>query len=233
MGLETVELVMEIEESFGIRIEDSEAERIQTVGQAYECILSKLNRRAEWLGDGVPHCASSTAFYRIRRAMMDTWATARSSIRPGTALDSLVPERDRGLAWARFDASLDLRLPALRRPDWLVESCFGFAILIAVLVALPLSLFHVAIAALSIPCAFAFLAITMQNATTRFATELPFATVADLVEAMVPRNFEALNARRDPEAVWFALRGIISETLDVPLEAVTKDASFVYDLGCD
>jgi len=232
MSLDTVELVMEIEESFGIRIEDSEAERIQTVGQAYECILSKLQKRAERLGGGVHHCATSSAFYRIRRTMMDTWATARSSIRPATALDSLVPEQDRGLAWARFDSSLDLRLPPLRRPDWLAQSCVGFAILVAVLAALPLSLFHVGIAIVSIPCTVAFLLVTLRTATTRFATELPFATVADLVEAIVPRNFEALNGSRDPEAVWLALQRIVSEQLGVPLADVTKDASFVYDLGC-
>lgn len=233
MGLDTVELVMEIEESFGIRIENSEAEKIQTVGQAYECVLSKLQKRAERLGEGAPRCASSAAFYRIRRTMMDTWATARSSIRPATALDSLVPQQDRDFAWARLDASLDLRLPPLRRPDWLVHSCFGFAVFMAVLVALQLSLFHVVFAILSIPFTMAFLAITMQTATTGFATELPFATVADLVEAVVPRNFEALNGSRDPEAVWLALQSIVSEQLGVPLSDVTKEASFVYDLGCD
>lgn len=38
-SLDTVELVMELEEEFDINIPDEEAEKIQTVGQAIEFIL--------------------------------------------------------------------------------------------------------------------------------------------------------------------------------------------------
>ncbi len=42
MGLDTVELIMEMEETFGIKIDDRDAEQIGTVGQAYRYILGKL-----------------------------------------------------------------------------------------------------------------------------------------------------------------------------------------------
>jgi len=41
MGLETVELVMEIEDEFAIKIPDEDAERIQTVGQLEQYVVSK------------------------------------------------------------------------------------------------------------------------------------------------------------------------------------------------
>lgn len=42
MGLDSVELVMDVEETFDIEISDREASNIETVGQFYDFILAKL-----------------------------------------------------------------------------------------------------------------------------------------------------------------------------------------------
>ncbi|HPD19380.1 MAG: acyl carrier protein [Candidatus Goldbacteria bacterium] len=42
-SLDTVELVMALEEEFGIEIPDEEAEKIKTVGEAIEHIKAKLS----------------------------------------------------------------------------------------------------------------------------------------------------------------------------------------------
>src|SRR3712207_8299710 len=44
---DTVELVMEMEEAFEITIADRDAERLQTVGDAYRYILETLEARSE------------------------------------------------------------------------------------------------------------------------------------------------------------------------------------------
>jgi acyl carrier protein len=44
-SLDTVELIMAFEESFGIEIPDEEAEKIQTVGQAIEYIQQKTQQK--------------------------------------------------------------------------------------------------------------------------------------------------------------------------------------------
>ncbi|MCS7152052.1 MAG: acyl carrier protein [Endomicrobia bacterium] len=44
-SLDTVELVMALEEQFGIEIPDEDAEKIQTVGQAIEYIKNKLEQK--------------------------------------------------------------------------------------------------------------------------------------------------------------------------------------------
>jgi acyl carrier protein len=41
-SLDLVELVMELEEAFDITVEESELEGVETVGQAFELVTSKL-----------------------------------------------------------------------------------------------------------------------------------------------------------------------------------------------
>jgi acyl carrier protein len=45
-SLSTVELMMELEEAFGVEIEDEEAEKIQTVKDAIEYIEKKVGEKA-------------------------------------------------------------------------------------------------------------------------------------------------------------------------------------------
>ena len=65
MGLDAVELVMRVEEEFGIEIPDAEAEEATTVGKLYELVLSKLKP------DNRDVCLTSTAFYRTRQAFIN------------------------------------------------------------------------------------------------------------------------------------------------------------------
>ncbi len=44
-SLDTVEMVMEFEDAFGMNIPDEEAEKIQTVGQAIDYIVEQLNKQ--------------------------------------------------------------------------------------------------------------------------------------------------------------------------------------------
>ena len=42
-SLDLVELVMALEEEFGVSVEEEELEGIETVGQAYELVMGKVN----------------------------------------------------------------------------------------------------------------------------------------------------------------------------------------------
>ena len=42
MGLDTVELVMSVEEAFEIQIDDQDAEHIQTVGELHDYIVARI-----------------------------------------------------------------------------------------------------------------------------------------------------------------------------------------------
>ena len=50
MGLDTVELVMAVEEEFGLQISDAEAEKMERVGDLFQFISRRLRARRHRAG---------------------------------------------------------------------------------------------------------------------------------------------------------------------------------------
>jgi acyl carrier protein len=118
MGLDTVELVMEVEDEFGMSIPDADAELIQTVGQLHAYVCQRLRPRGETV------CPTARAFYRFRRALLARQPVPRRCVRPSSRVSRLLPEecRDRwaavaeevGLAGAySFGGRAPVRFPAV------------------------------------------------------------------------------------------------------------------------
>ena len=80
MGLDLVELVMEVEDEFAITIPDADAEKIQTVGDLYQYVLQRTGHPA---ADAPPPavCGSARSFYRLRAAFGALGAD-RALVRP-------------------------------------------------------------------------------------------------------------------------------------------------------
>jgi hypothetical protein len=110
MGLDGVELVMEIEETFGVVIPHDQAGAMVSVGDIYEFLSHNCSIESR---EG---CVTSAAFYRLRAALCDVAGVERSRVRPAADLDSLVPRRKRRQIWPRLYAAMGLRLPGLKRP---------------------------------------------------------------------------------------------------------------------
>lgn len=115
MGLDTVEYAMAIEEAFGIRLLDAEAERVVTFGDLHQLVLRKLGPV------GRAWCLTSTVFYRLRRALVGGLCVQRGDVRPATSVAVLVPAENRRAAWGVLAESLGLGVPALVRPVHLQE----------------------------------------------------------------------------------------------------------------
>ncbi len=107
MGLDSVELVLRIEEEFSIELPDPEIRDIRTVGELYRLVLSKV--------ESTPSCLSSKAFYRVRRALVECLSLPRRAIRPSTSLDSLLPRSQLAKEWQRVADHSGLALPPLKR----------------------------------------------------------------------------------------------------------------------
>ncbi|HEV3438778.1 MAG TPA: acyl carrier protein [Gemmata sp.] len=118
MGLDIVEFVMDVEESFGISIPDDVAERITTPRKLIDYIHGRVPHKSTSL------CLSQRAFYSIRRALVQRVGLPRSQLRPGTDLLSVLPAQNAQAVWNEVGESLgyrDGRWPHLYRSGWLTR----------------------------------------------------------------------------------------------------------------
>lgn len=233
MGLDLVEFVMAVEERFGIAIPDEDACKLETVGNVYDYVLSKV--QIEEPNNKV--CLSSNAFYRLRRALMETSGLQRSEIRPGTLLADLTGKDRRRALWTAVHYSTGFKLPELHRPTWLVSgiTATGLVAFVGVFALLPGSAKN-----LFVPGAAGLAAATvLVLATELLRREFPkgLRTVGDLVNEIVRLNtaslLDALNRKWDPQLVWDTLVDTICEQLPVDKSQIVRTARFVKDLGCN
>jgi acyl carrier protein len=245
MGLDAVELVLRVEDEFAISILDDEASTVRTVGDLYRLVLCKL--------DASPSCLSSKAFYRTRRAIIETLQLPRRSIRPSTILDELIPERSRIKLWEEIGSRIGLAFPHLRHSRQWKDR---FRIASGILAALPIIAVCIALMPtggpsevggfLSILLFFAFwlllfgaLYVFLLRITPGLVFDIPYRTAGDLAMGVLAMNYDALQtgsasgANTTREFVWKKLVEIICDQLQVEPEEVALDARFQEDLGVD
>src|SRR5262245_25707207 len=136
MGLDTVELVIEVEEEFNIKINDRDAEKVLTVGQLHDYIVERLPLNSPWkitpageLALAEP-CLTAAAFYRLRRAFAEVSGHAHSAIRPATPIHERIPAWGRRKLWKRARQKLGLKLPGIgysTRTQVVIASIAGIA----------------------------------------------------------------------------------------------------------
>ena len=75
MGLDSVEIVIEVEDAFDIAIDDDDAGQVLTVGNLHDLVVSKLPEREQEV------CHSAHVFYRLRRYLTDHLRWTRRDVR--------------------------------------------------------------------------------------------------------------------------------------------------------
>jgi acyl carrier protein len=229
MGLELVEMVMEVEETFGVIVSDEAASQIRTVGQLHGYILDYRKREIQ------QGCATGRVFRDIRRVLTAATSKPKQAIRPSTELKALLPPLTRRRVWKRLEQELPGRLRGLRLPFRLGPIMAGVCVMAGVLGAAIITP-HVGFGHAVVLGGTATLATLLLV----FFITLPFAmafprgvvTVGDLAIAALPPGYEnAVKQQMTDEEVWEKLQKIVAEVLIVKLEDITPSARFVEDLG--
>jgi acyl carrier protein len=229
--MDSVEIIMAVEEAFEIEIPDEEAADVITVIDMYNLVWSKLRPGP------LPRCPSSALFYRTRRAMMEALGVPRWSVYPLKRMEELLPVERRRSDWQQLQRSTGVWLPNLELPKGSSGLLSAFT---WVLFLLCLAAYFVSPLADAVLFSLAgiLLASVVHRAVAPFATCIPVtcATVRSTVRYAVTRNkvvYPRAGDRWEPAVVWKTLRRVIVEQLDIPPEEVTPEASFVDDLGVD
>jgi acyl carrier protein len=230
MGLDLLELVLTVEDTFGFPMPDEDAVQLNTVGKLYEYILAHRFHGKQEI------CVRSMTFYKIRRAMMAVLKIPRKDIKVSTELSAIIPVHRRRI-WRALEKATNFRLPQLRRPGWVtiiaVFATMGLAI--AAPVFLSLKLFHGAVAAACLTAAFVGWLFAWLTTPLTFEFQPECTTVGQLATATLARNYrtivEEFNREASDAEVWEMLRLIVAEQLGVRPSEVTKEADFVKDLN--
>jgi hypothetical protein len=107
MGMDGVEIVMAVEERFGVTIPDSEAELARTPGMLVDLVMAKMST------SGIDACRTQRAFHLTRRFLVKRNGIARDAIRLGNEIRQIIVREDERKFWG----DLRLFLSAKRWPD--------------------------------------------------------------------------------------------------------------------
>ena len=229
MGLELVEILMEVEETFGIIVSDDDAFQDGTVGAFHKYIL---DLREQQMQQG---CPTGRVFRDIRRVLMETTSVPRRAIRLSTELTTILPLRSRRRVWNRLQQDVQGRLRGLRLPFRLGPAMVGVCV-VAGVVGTAIIMPHVGIVnavVLGVAVTLALLLLTFF-VTRPIAVAFPqgVVTVGDLATATLPPGYEeAVKQPMTDEEVWEKLQKIMADILGVKIDAITPTARIEEDLG--
>lgn len=248
MGLDVVELVMEIEDEFGIQITEEDYPKAVTVGDLRDLVVVKLAVKEGWEPVGQSsYCPSAALFLWLRKGLTTALDQSHLRVRPSDRLDGYLPSFRRRKDWFRWQTACELYLPALQHRPWL-ESLPLTGTLVTLLVSIAggvmLSVAQNGDAGL-ILLAFSFLnslivgtvLLALREALPRRNLPPALATFADLVREIGPLDWQKLQTlkRIGPaerrEEIWRRVQKIVSEQLNIPIPEIQPASRFIDDLG--
>jgi acyl carrier protein len=220
MGLDLVELVLAIEEEFGVPIDDAEASRLATPGDVSKYLYARLKK-----SDDAP-CLSQVAFYRLRKAIRQTFSVDRKAIRPNSSLTSIMAGNVKANWQALQNAVGANKFPRLQRKKPLF---IFFVIVLPALAAIFISKPQTPITRLALN--FAVVSTIINLMTMNMGTKIPISTstIAQLVPYVPIPKPTAWSYSNVLERVI----QLTSVQLGIPLDKIREDSHFVKDLGAD
>jgi acyl carrier protein len=110
MGLDSVEILVNVENAFGITISNYEAEKISTVGDIHSLVWRSIQGRESM------RCKSQQLFYKLRYTLISKFQIARDDIALKASLNDIFPKENRRLLYRKLAKELQMKLPALVLP---------------------------------------------------------------------------------------------------------------------
>jgi hypothetical protein len=227
MGLDAVELVMDVEDHFGITIQDCEAERARTVGDLVALIDGRLSAARE------TYCPTLPAFLKLRSTVRDAIGDSTFRIRPRQHIAQRLAAPQRRELWKRLSALLGSPPRGLRRPRALRRILA--ASLVAILAISVIAAVVLDIRILPLTLALAGLCILVLHiATVPFRSMPPheWVTFGDVAAKIVGVTTATKQLQlRTADDILAELRPLIVNALGVNGDEVVSGARLVEDLG--
>ena len=113
MGLDSVELVITLENKFGIMVPDEEWEKTCTVQEISNKLLEKITLKPN------EKCISQIIFYKIKRAIIDlNIVPSNFELKRNTYIIDILSTNMTATNWNKLEQKLQLKLPRLVKMDF-------------------------------------------------------------------------------------------------------------------
>lgn len=247
MGLDLVEVVMDVEETFGVSLGDAQLAEVRTVGDLRDYVIEILNRDNEDVAG-----LTNDVYENLCKGLNSLGIASGDVIRPDSRLSEMLPSFGRRIAWRRLERTTGLPLPPLQRSHLVstivtvlaipIGWILGFSLLFALMP--PQTFQHsssfawlVAVVGLVLGFFAIFLVwIVGRVLTFPLASHWPSSiqTTGDLSRAVCEKHYGKLVNQHqgfNRDEVWIILQLIVSRGLGVDRTIVTPEARFVEDLG--
>ncbi len=227
MGLDGVEIVMDVEDHFGITFQDAEAEQIRTVADIVSIIASRIQNARD------ARCPTLASFMRIRTCVRKLTGNNELKIRTQTRVVDVLNSAQRKIFWKSLGDILGSPAPPLRRPPRL-RTILLYSVLLAFILAVVIAIYaDLATLPFNIAIAITF-TLFLHRATAPYRTHPPdaistFGSISSKVSGLTVAT-KRLELRTDAE-ILAELKPIISDVVNVPTHQIQPCSRFVEDLG--
>ena len=229
MGLDFVEVVMEIENRFGITIKYEETGSVRSVGDLVRLIQSRVDAAR------ILTCPNLANFHVLRRLVRDVTGQSDQRIRPSQRIDDHLSLEQRQRLWKRLPEILGTFPHDLRAPRW-VRRFLLFAWFCIFITAIGYSF---AVDVLFIPIAVlvsAFIAILLFLFGSGFRSDAPrgWETFGDVTKRLTGTQMATKNLHLATEGLILSeLQKIFSDVIGVSPKLVVTSALLKEDLRMD
>jgi hypothetical protein len=232
MGLEGVEIIMRVEETFDIALPNAEIEKIVTPRDLVELVMTKIRK------SDTATCMTQNAFHRLRRAVMSELNIQRANFRLETSMNQLLPAATRKMILPKIYQKAGVTLPPK-----LIRSVLGDCLLlfssigIGVGTGIAISKVHSGLSLLAWLAGFAVGIFALRlgdHLTGEMENTFPqsLRTVrghVGWIVANAPPSIGALPGQWSREQVSEKVREIV--IVQLACDNYREDARFVQDLG--
>ena len=233
MGLDSIEILMKVEDTFGIKIPDQEAEKILTVGDFHNSVWRHL------AGKHSDKCKSQNLFYKLRESFTESFSFSPKQLKLDTSPEDIFPRVNRRQEYLSFAGTTNFKLPdlVLTKPWTTLLTSFGFATIIGGLATsiILINIFDYSKWTLLIPVAGIILTFLFSELLNPKRTSIKDVTMREFTQNVLALNYSTLIAnegtnRQEMETV---INHIIADMVGLDLEEVTPDKKIADDLGID
>jgi hypothetical protein len=226
MEFDGVELIMALEQGFGVELDDEELAEMVTPRKAGDFIFSKLQSSEEDV------CQNQRVFYVLRNVFLKTFSLERGEITLETKFRNFIPQAHEQDVWPQLQSAIAARTwPELERPVWMFRllTATSFAILGAIIFASIQSPLGLTLGVFLGTAAAIATGILAAKLTVQHKIRIPaqLKTIRDLMPFALTTHHVAWTRKQ----VSTLVQQIVTEELEMPESEYHEDLHFIEDCG--